>query len=259
MLRRWSKPHLLTVGLDFLRWQAPDNSLQVLPIKTAGKQLLPDLLDLATQLDVIAPQLQGQPVSVHISQPLMRYQLLPWQKTMIREQDWLALARQRFIEIFGSVAQQWQYQIIFQGYGRPVLAMATDAGLLALIDEQARKSHWQLKGVLPELLAVADQHRRQIKANDWLLLCHSANYALLAERQKQRWQAIHVFTAGPLSLANSVESMLKQRQQSYEALPELTVWTDATDNLPPNLGGLDLKPLSNVRSLPVNNALLGNS
>lgn len=256
MLRRWSKQHLLTVGLNFVRWQRPDKSLQVLPVKPAGKLLLPDLLDLTVQLEGIASQLQGQAVSVQISQPLMRYQLLPWQKSIVQRQDWLAMAKQNFIDIYGSVAQQWQYLTHFQGYGRPVLAMATDAGLLALIDEQAKKSGWHLKGVLPELLAIADQHRRQIKAHDWLLLSNSASYFLLAERQKQRWQAIHVFTFGPMALTNNVEAILNQRQQSYESLPILTVWTDVTDSLPPNLAGLDLKPLSSRPSMLANNQLL---
>lgn len=253
MLPRWSKPHLLSIGLDFLRWQAPDNSLQILPVKAAGKQLLPDLLDLAMQLEAMASQLQGQPVSVHISQPLMRYQLLPWQKAMSRHQDWLALAEQRFVEIYGSVAQQWQIRIAFQGYGQPVLAMATDAGLLALIDQQAKNARWRLKAVLPELLALAEQYRRQIKADDWLLLCRAEQYVLLAERQKKRWQAIQVFTAGPVSLANTVEAMLKQRQQNYQVLPASTLWTDSADKLPPHLAGMDLKPLNHTPAILLKN------
>lgn len=255
MLQRWSKQHLLTLGLDALRWQQPDNSMHVFPLKTAGRQLLPDLQDLSAQLDGIAAELKGQSVSVRISQPLIRYQILPWQKRMVRQQDWLALASQRFTDVYGPVAQQWQNQIHFQGYGQSVLAMAVDADLLALIDEQAKKSQWRLEGVVPELLALADQHRRKLKTNDWLLLCHSSHYFLLAERQKQRWQAIHGFTAGPMSLANSVAAMLKQRQQCYESLPALRVWTDTSDKLPPYLAGLELKPLSRAASGPLDKAL----
>lgn len=259
MLRHWSKKHVLTIGLDASRWQSPDNTLQILPVQISGKHLLPDLQDLSMQLDVVAEQLQGQAVSVQISQPLMRYQILPWQTGIVRQQDWLALANQRFIDIYGSVAQQWQHQIHLQGYGQPVLAMATDSGLLALIDEQAKKLQWRLKGVLPELLALAFRHRRQIKANDWLLLCHSENYLLLAERQKNRWQAIHVFTADPTSLVTSIEAMLKQRQQSYETLPVLTVWTDSPDALPTQLAGLVLKPLGRNTPVLLNNKMISQS
>lgn len=259
MLRHWSKKHVLTIGLNALRWQSPDNTLQILPVQISGKQLLPDLQDLSMQLDLIAEQLQGQAVSVHISQPLMRYQILPWQKDIVRHQDWLSLASQRFIDTYGTLAQQWQHQIRLQGYGQPVLAMATDSDLLALIDEQAKKLQWRLKGVLPEFLALAFQHRRQIKANDWLLLCHSENYVLLAERQKQCWQAIHVFTVSPTSLVNSVEAMLKQRQQSYETLPVLTVWADSPDALPSHLAGLVLKPLGSNTPDLLNNKMISQS
>lgn len=259
MLHHWSKKHVLTIGLDTLCWQSPDNTLQMLPVKIAGKQLLPDLLDLSMQLDLIAEQLQGQAVSVHISQPLMRYQILPWQKDIVRHQDWLALASQRFFNIYGTLAQQWQLQIHLQGFGQPVLAMATDSGLLALIDEQAKKLQWRFKGVLPELLALAFQHRRQIKADDWLLLCHSENYLLLAERQQHRWQAIQIFTTSPISLVNSVEAMLNQRQQSYETLPVLTVWTDSHDALPSHLAGLILKPLGRDTPEQLNNKTISPS
>lgn len=259
MLRRWSKHQMLTIGLDTIRWQRLDNSLEVFPVKMASKQLLPDLQDLSAQLDLISAQLQGHTVSVQISQPLIRYQILPWQKAMVRQQDWLALASQHFNHIYGTVAQKWQYQVHFQGYSQPILAMAIDTDLLTLIDELANKSRWQLKGVSPELLALADQHRRKLKANDWLLLCHSANYFLLAERQKQRWQAIHVFSVGSMSLVNSIEAMLKQRQQSHESLPALKVWTDAPDKLPSHLAGLEIKPLSSGASVPLNNALPGHS
>lgn len=259
MLRRWFKKHLLTVGLDALQWQRPDNSLEVFPLKAADKQLMPDLQDLSVQLDTITDQLQGNSVSVQIRQPLVRYQILPWQKSMVRQQDWLALVSQHFKHIYGAVAQQWQYQVHFQGYGQPVLAMGISGDLLALIDEQAKKSRWQFKGVEPELLAVADQHRRKLKSNDWLLLCDSSDYFLLSERKKKRWLAIHVFSAGGMSLENSVEVILKQRRQSYESLPALTVWTDTSGKLPLHLADLKLKPLNSDSSGSINNSLPGNT
>lgn len=256
MLRRWSKSHLLTVGLDTLRLQAPDNTLQILPVKLGGKQLLPDLADLSEQLALIASQLRGQPVAVRISQPLMRYQLLPWQKAISRRQDWLEMATQRFLEIYGPLAQQWQYQICFQGYGQPVLAIAADAGLLALIDEQAQKANWQLKGVVPELLALTAAHRQKIKANDWLLLGHSAGYFLLAVRQKHRWQAVQMFTTGPVSLVNTLAALLKQHQQHMDSLANLTLWTDIADRLPPHIAGVQLKPLDNMTVMRLDDAML---
>lgn len=118
-------------------------------------------------------------VAVTLSSHFVRYALLPWsQETTSRSED-ETLVRILFEEVYGAVAQNWQFVVADGGYGEPRLAAATDVPLLDAIRQALAKAGLGLASCRPYLMPAFNALLKQSREPSMLFAVAEAGHAVL--------------------------------------------------------------------------------
>jgi hypothetical protein len=105
-----------------------------------------------------------------LSNRFVRYALLPWSAAIRRNAEWLALARHRFISVYGSAAETWLTRVSGTGANGPKIASAIDAELLSAL-EQTFFARAVLVSVQPYLTAAYNRLQPLIgRESCWLAI-----------------------------------------------------------------------------------------
>jgi hypothetical protein len=107
---------------------------------------------------------------VVLSHSFVRFQLLAWDDSLVRDSDWMDVAKARFAQIHGVASDAWSLQLDDPHAGLPRLAGATDASLMAALRGLNDQGHVRLRSVMPLLARVTSVHRRRIPATGWLVI-----------------------------------------------------------------------------------------
>ena len=163
MSRSWKAE--INVGL------CPDRLVlasQHAPFHTGG-QPLEALEELATETKLC----------VVLSNHFVRYAVLQWSSALTSESDWTSFAEHSFASVYGDTAREWRIRVSDAGAGKPRVACAIDAGLLARLAAIPA-----VVSIQPYLMAAFNARRRSVRERSfWFVVQESGRltFALVAE------------------------------------------------------------------------------
>jgi hypothetical protein len=111
----------------------------------------------------------GSSVEAVISSEFVRYLLVPWSESLVRDSERLAFSRLAFREVYGAVTDAWEICIDDQRANEPALACAIDRDLLAALQSAAKTAGATLNAVTPALADCVNRHRRVLKGSAFCL------------------------------------------------------------------------------------------
>jgi hypothetical protein len=109
---------------------------------------------------------------VVLSDDFVRYLLVPWRTDLRNDGEMEALARIRFREVHGSIADDWEIRLAPTQFGAPYLACAVDRELLRALAALHTKEKLRLAAVRPLLVSAYNRWRRTLAAAKcWFAVC----------------------------------------------------------------------------------------
>lgn len=148
-------------------------------------------------------------LEVVVSSHFVRYALVPWSESLVRDAERLAFARLAFRDVHGSLVDQWEICLDDQPAGQPALACAIDRGLLAAIRGVVTSIGARLEAVTPALADCVNRHRRALKGRELCLANVEAGRVTFAFHGRAGWRAVRSRRMeGPLS--ELLPTLLKQ-------------------------------------------------
>jgi hypothetical protein len=114
-----------------------------------------------------------------ISNHFVRYLLVPWNDQLSTPDEWQAMVRHCFHQVYGDAAERWECRWSGGGFGRPLIASAIDPELLMALHEVAQETGVKLDSVQPYLMAAFNYWRRcMISDNACFLLTEPGRVCL---------------------------------------------------------------------------------
>lgn len=175
---RWSRNPGLIIGLcpDRLVPAADRHARTAvadqpfIPVRTsdpthwqAAVDILPSVLRLTNA--------QKPKVTLVLSNHFVRYALLPWNAVLKTNDEWLALARHRFLSMHGNAANDWEVRVSAAGPQEPRIAGAVEQRLLDAVQTRVTGSGGNLISVQPYLMAAFNGIRAVISNQScWLVI-----------------------------------------------------------------------------------------
>ncbi len=125
-----------------------------------------------------------------IADQFVRYALLPWNETLKTPDQWLALARHRFMALHGPRAAEWDVKVTETAPNGPRLACAVDRALIEKLADNAVASNVRLISVQPFLVAAFNRIRRHVGNGNCWIVVEEPGRLTLALIQRGAWVAI---------------------------------------------------------------------
>lgn len=121
-----------------------------------------------------------------LSNHFVRYLLVPWNDQLTTPEEWQAMVRHCFHQVYGDVAESWECRWSGGGFGRPLIASAIDPDLLHTLHQVAQEAGMRLDSVQPYLMAAFNYwRRRMISDNACFLLTEPGRIGLACFRDGQ--------------------------------------------------------------------------
>ncbi len=179
-----------------------------------------------------AALIPGAAVTVVLSNHFVRYALLPWNPSLTRDDEWLALARHRLALVHGNSTEEWVIRCAETSPRGPRLACGVDRALLAALEEKIAAGGATLVSVQPYLMA-AFNHIRLAIGNDpgWAVIQEPGRLtlaliqdgvwtALRSRKADEHWRAmlpdILARESAVLALDDSRRQVLVYTQEPFE-------------------------------------------
>lgn len=166
-------------------------------IVSQGKPVVLQLVDSQAEwraavdaLPTILSAKKPREASVVLADQLVRYALLPFNRTLKSEEQWLALARHRFAALHGAAAAQWEVRLAETAPAGPRLACAIDRGLLEALASTFAGAGVRLVSAQPFLAVAYNRVRESIGAGSCWLLVEEPGRLTIALVQRGAWTAI---------------------------------------------------------------------
>lgn len=122
---------------------------------------------------------KGAEITVVLSNHFVRYALLPWNRELRGEAEWLAFARHAFASIYGTVAEDWEIKVSRQDFGSPSVASAIDGALLPELREACKAAGSSLVSVQPYIMSAFNRTRKALgKSAAWLAVSEPGRITL---------------------------------------------------------------------------------
>lgn len=135
---------------------------------------------------------RGAKVTAVLCSHHARYVRLPWSPNLDREDEWLGLARHRFAETHGVLAENWEIRVSPSPKGAARIACALDRGLLAELRGAVAQAGATLASVQPGLMHAFNRHRREFgRAPGWLVTAEEGRLTL-ALIARGLWELVRV-------------------------------------------------------------------
>ena len=131
-------------------------------------------------------------LTVVLSNHFVRYDCLPWNEAVNKEDEQLALARHRLAQVYGAVAQTWALRLSPAGKGASRLVAAMDEALLETIKFATTEAKLKLHSIQPYLMASFNRYAKNLAQGDgWFVAAEGGRFALALFRGG-RWQQIQL-------------------------------------------------------------------
>lgn len=105
---------------------------------------------------------KGQRIRIVIANAFVRYLVIPWQAEGLTETEREQLARALLLERYGEHESPWQVAMEPQRFGRPALAAAMEADLVAALHGITEQQGCRVAAIVPALVDELNRHRRQL-------------------------------------------------------------------------------------------------
>lgn len=112
---------------------------------------------------LLQKSVQGLPISIVLSNQLVRYKIIPALPPFSAADKILAVARHGFHETYGDLVDDWTIRVNPVPHGDSIIASAVDSGLLAALENLTQKYAGKLKSIQPYLMSGFNRIHRQIK------------------------------------------------------------------------------------------------
>lgn len=138
-------------------------------------QSSPDFSHWQTAIDALpsafaASRLAKPDVTCILSNSFVRYALLPWNATLKRPAEWLALARHRLATVYGKPASAWAIRVTETGPNGPRIATATEQALMDALEKKMAECGADLVSVQPYLMAAFNGIQATMGGSSWLVI-----------------------------------------------------------------------------------------
>ena len=131
-------------------------------------------------------------VTVVLSNHFVRYDCLPWNEAVTSDDEQIALARHRLMQIYGAVAQTWAVRLSPAAKGAVRLIAAMDNILLEKLKAAVVEANLKLYSIQPCLMASFNHFARNVTTdNSWFVVAENGRFALALLRDGQ-WQRIRL-------------------------------------------------------------------
>ncbi|SMF30867.1 hypothetical protein [Pseudogulbenkiania subflava] len=157
-----------------------------------------------------APEWQKAATTLVISNHFVRYLLIPWNDQLSSDEEWLAMVRHCFRQVYGDAAERWECRWSGGGFGMPLIASAIDPELLLALHQVAQETGVKLDSVQPYLMAAFNHWRRRMVSDNGCFLLTEPGRIGLACFHDGQWGGL-VFEPLPPSDTAAVLPELLQR------------------------------------------------
>ena len=169
---------------------------QVLPL--AGEPLWQATLHKLRHM-IVGETWKGAQVTVVLSNHFVRYDCLPWNEAMENEDEQLALARHRLIQIYGAAAQTWALCLSPAGKGEAQLAAAVDDAFLEMLKQAIAEEGIKLHSIQPYLMSSFNRYAKNMaQGNGWFVAAEAGRFALALFRDGQ-WKRVLLRRGGDMA------------------------------------------------------------
>lgn len=167
-------------------------------------------------------------VLVVLSNHFVRYVVMPWQPEVTGAREQAVAARHRFARIFGEGAQGWEIRYAETAYGKPGIACAIEAELLAGLGERLNRGALRLVAVQPLLMNAYNSLRRDLDPSGALAVIEPGRVCLSLFHESH-WQHVVSRRTGGADPADVIEQelALAAPENSSAHLDILPIGTDA--------------------------------
>jgi hypothetical protein len=130
-------------------------------------------------------------VTVVLSNPLVRYAVVPWSEGLDTPEEEEAYVRHHFSKVYGERAREWELRASEGAPGAPRLASAVDRGLVEAIKAVfPAGGKAKLVSVQPQLMSAFNEWRGAIPAEGaWLVLAEPGR-ACVALHGRAGWAGV---------------------------------------------------------------------
>lgn len=156
-----------------------------------------------------AQLMKHQPISLVLSNALVRFVVLPWQENVHKRNDWEALANHAFRQQYGLVADDWQVQVDFSTFGQSVIATGVDKQLYLSLMQSAKDNGFKWHSIAP-VMAILANHKQLANA-DWTMVVEP-NHILLSEKKDGEFVRFSVMAPPSGEEATSAMQMIARRK-----------------------------------------------
>ncbi len=242
MLPRWTDSERLVLGQHSLALHRRNKTHAVNLTLTDSNHI--DFDKLAVSLPAQLRKLGGHRINLVLSNYWIRYLILPWRDHVYARKDWLALARNSMQAQFGVNAAEWDVDVHLQGYGKPVVSVATDQALVTGLDRLADQLGWQIQRIEPAFSALVNRHPKQWRGDSWLMMADD-NRLLLVESKAGIWHRSSSMLSSPEMLNHHAMMLLNQARQFNPETKKRRLYLCRTGVLPEQnlVEGLETKLL----------------
>ncbi len=132
------------------------------------------------------PNLRRADATVVLSNHFVRYLLLPWSAALVTDEERLAFARMRFVQVYGEAAQSWMLRLSGSAAGCAQVAAAVERPMIDALTTLLENSPMALRSIQPQLMALVNTVRKTIGRDAWLAVAEPGR-VLLGLMRGGRW------------------------------------------------------------------------
>jgi hypothetical protein len=156
---------------------------------------------------------------VALSDHFVRYLLVPWRTDLRDESEYEALARIRFKEVYGAVADGWAVRLVPTRFGAPYVACAMDLDLLEELRAAFSRHKLRLASVRPVFVASYNRWRKTHRAGDCWFAVYGAGRLSLCRVEGGAWRSVRTEKSTG-DLAQSLQIAVEREAMGLGVDPE---------------------------------------
>lgn len=212
----------------------------------ADKPWEPALFALAGLLETAT----GSRARVVLSNSLVRYAVLPWNRALTGEEEERIFLDHRFRQLYGEARAGWHIRCERAPAGRARLASAIDTGLVAGLGTLLRSCGVTHYSAVPALADTLHRYRNRLDQSSAWLVSHDGDSLCLARWHDWQWMAARSLRADGDWL--HILPAVLAREECLNDAPAATdtVFLDAAGDDLPSLAGWNVRPLRSAAEAP---------
>lgn len=134
---------------------------------------------------------QHMPLTVVLSNRLVRFRILPAPRPFMAERDREALLKHGFREVYGEASEGWAMRLNPLPDGDTVVACAIDAALLAELKSLCATHALSLRSVQPDFMAGFNQARKLTRGKAACFVQVEAGHCMIGLMRDNAWHSLN--------------------------------------------------------------------